>query len=146
MNILVPIICGLLYRFGGQDQVKWIPVNQKLWRTFGIGIFLTYVFGMKYHDPKYMLCILTYWIATSAFPYGEKSWLNFLTEKGKFIVCGLVFGLASFPILGLWAIAQGIISAIAFLIIKIFDEQGKLDAVWVERLRGFLGTILFVLK
>ncbi len=32
-----------------------------------------------------ILCGVTYYIATAAFIYGGKSWLNFLGEKGKLL-------------------------------------------------------------
>ena len=86
---------------------------------------------------------VAYYIATAAFKYGEKSWLNFLPPIGKFIVCGLAFGAASFTMLS-WqgGLFQTIIGGWAFGFIFVLDEHGTLKNPWVERLRGSIGCIL----
>ena len=94
-----------------------------------------------------LLAIPAYWIATSAFPYGEKSWLNFLGERGKFFAVGLALGLCSFIVLpfGL-ALSQSLLSGISFVAVKVLDDKDILKNPWVELARGFLGTILYVIK
>lgn len=83
---------------------------------------------------------VAYYIATAAFKYGEKSWLNFLPKMAKFVVCGLAFGAASFTLLNWpWAIAQTLIGGWAFGFIYVLDEQGVLKNPWVEVLRGAIG-------
>ena len=73
------------------------------------------------------------------------SYLNFLGENGKFFFCGLVFGLSSIPAFGLLhGVIQGIVSAFVFLIVKILDDKDIVKNPWVERLRGFFGTILSI--
>lgn len=90
-----------------------------------------------------LTCIVTYYVATAVFKYGEKSWLNFLGEYGKFFVCGLALGAAPWALLGLkWGILQALIGGIGFVIIKILDDKGKVKNPWVERLRGFIAAIL----
>jgi hypothetical protein len=86
--------------------------------------------------------IPTYYIATAAFKYGEKSWLNFLGEDGKFVVCGVAMGLAGAPVLFWWAILQGVVSGAGWYYIRVLDEAGKLKNPWVEVARGFVGTIV----
>lgn len=77
------------------------------------------------------------------FKYGVKSWLNFLGEYGKFFVCGLALGAAPAYVLGLkWGILQTVIGGIGFVVIKYLDDKGIVKNPWVERLRGFVGTIL----
>jgi hypothetical protein len=93
------------------------------------------VFG---HSIYSLLCILTYYVATSAFPYGDNSWLNkFFSQLQKHFVCGLVFGLASFPIIGYWAILQGIVGGVTFYCIEKYEVNNP----WTELLRGGLGTV-----
>lgn len=140
---LVPFISGFLYRAGGSNQWAWWKFNQKLWRSF-IGIPIGLFFSFHNHSLIPLLCILTYWFQPS---YGENSNLNFLGEKGKFFVCGLVFGLSSIPAFGwLYGLTQGLVSGIAFLIIKILDDKSIIKNPLVERLRGFFGVILSWIK
>ena len=95
------------------------------------------------HGLISLLCILTYYIATNV-PYGEKSFLNFLGEYGKFAFCGAAFGIASFPILGYWAIAQAVVGGIGWSVIKYYDDKGQLVNPWTELLRGGVGCILML--
>jgi hypothetical protein len=135
--IILPFLSGYLYLLGGQ---KWC------WYRWGMGLPISLIALIFTHNPLNLLCIPTYYIATSAFPYGEKSWLNFLGEGGKFFVCGLAFGFASIPILGFIGILQGIISGFAFLGIKILDNKDIIKNPWVEFLRGCLGSCLLIVK
>lgn len=91
-----------------------------------------------------VLCGITYYIATAVFKYGEKSWLNFLGEDGKFAACGLAFGLASIPALGFeFGLYQGLMSMMGFLAVKVLDDNEMIKNPWIERLRGFVGTMFF---
>ena len=91
-----------------------------------------------------LLAIPAYFIATNT-PYGEKSWLNFLGEYGKFALAGLLLGSCSFILLpfGL-AVFQSVLSAISFLVIKILDEKDIIKNPYVEFLRGFFATICLI--
>jgi hypothetical protein len=151
LKIIIPFLSGFLYRAGGADQTPWLPICQK-WVRWLMGIPVGFLFTIGIVPWNIVaittvLCGITYYIATAAFKYGEKSWLNFLGEYGKFTVCGLAFGLAAIPAIGIVAgIIQGIVSAIGFLTIKILDDKNIVKNPWVERLRGFFGTIISILK
>ena len=141
---LIPIIAGVLFRMGGTDQWKWCFINQKVWRWLGIGIFLGVTFAIIRHSWIPLLAIPSYAIAIQAAPYGEKSWLNFLGEYGKYAICGIAFGLASAPILGNAGIAEAILSGCGFALLHWLDEKNIVKNPWQEVLRGVAGTILFV--
>jgi hypothetical protein len=142
-KFLIPFISGFLYRAGGSDQWEWWKFNQKLWRSF-IGIPIGIYFAFYNQSLIPLLCILTYWFQSS---YGEDSYLNFLGERGKFAFCGFVFGISSIPAYGLlYGLIQGIVSSCAFLCIKILDDKNIVKNPWVERLRGFFGTIVSFFK
>lgn len=146
MHYIIPFVAAFLYRAGGADQWEWCPLKQKWWRWL-MGLPIGFLFTLG-HASWANVAIATvvsgisYYITTAAFKYGEKSWLNFLGEYGKFTVCGLAFGLASFYIFGMLSIVQSIISGMAFLTIKILDEKQIIQNPWVERARGFFGTII----
>ena len=133
--VIIPIVSSLCYLIGGQ---WWKPA-----RWF-MGVPIAIIALLTGHGWTAILAIPAYWIATSAFPYGENSWLNFLGEWGKFAVCGLVFGLASIPVLGLYGVIQGIVSMCAFLCIKYFDDKGIMKNPFVELARGALGCAVYV--
>jgi hypothetical protein len=142
--ILLPVLCGLMYRWGGADQWEQIkPFKQSIIRSLiGVPVGLTFMLIAQNEWP--LLCVLTYFWQP---PYGEKSYLNFLGEYGKFAVCGFVFGISSIPVwigLGHWwvGLIQGIISALAYVIIKCLDDKNIVKNPWVERLRGYFGTCL----
>ena len=103
------------------------------------------IIGICYLKFWAILCIPTYWIATSAFPYGDNSWLNIFGEYGKWFVCGFVFGIASAPILGYWSVVQAIISGCGFVILHWLDDKGIVKNPFQEILRGVIGTIVFVI-
>lgn len=136
---LAPIISSILYLVGGQ---WWKPAR---W-FMGLPISLIYIWG-KWTMESLIIIVLTtaaYWIATSAFPYGEDSWLNFLGEELKFVVCGIVFGIASFAILSITGmIFQAVISGLCFWFIKVLDDNDVIKNPWVELLRGFCGTVMY---
>jgi len=123
-----------MYLVGGQ---WWKPTR---W-FMGIPIAIV---GTFYHQYWAVMAIPAYWIATSAFPYGDKSWLNFLGQYGKFFVSGLALGLCSFVLLPLWlAVLQSLFSGIAFVLLHYLDEKGIVKNPFQELLRGFLGTVLY---
>lgn len=149
LALLTILVAGFLYRFGGADQWEKCPLKQKWWRwLMGLPIGFLMSLGVVSWGQVFIntiLCGVTYYIATSAFKYGEKSWLNFAGERGKFTICGVAFGLAIFPVVTLpLAILQGIVSGAGFLAIKILDEKKIVQNPWVERLRGLIGTSLAI--
>jgi hypothetical protein len=141
--LFLPVLCGLMYRWGGADQWPQIlPFKQKIFRAaIGVPIALCMIPIAQSWWP--VLCILTYWFQP---PYGENSYLNFLGEYGKFAVCGFVFGVSSTPAwyaLGFWwmGLVQGLISLVAYVVIKYLDDKNIVKNPWVERLRGYFGTV-----
>jgi hypothetical protein len=134
-KILIPIIAGLLFLGGGQIN-KWIR-----WTMGSIIGLIAVCITMSWWTILY--CFVTYFIATSAFPYGEKSWLNkFMCEYVKWFVCGFVFGLAAFPILGYWSVVQAMIAGVCWVVLKILDDKNIVKNPWQELLRGLLGTVI----
>jgi hypothetical protein len=88
----------------------------------------------------FILPIITYFIATQ-FGYGVDNWLTKLVGKmNAIIICGILLGLASFPIIGYWAILQAIISGLTFWYLE--KKTGIIDEPYVAILRGLLGTCL----
>jgi len=140
MKFLIFIIGALLFRFGGQDQVKWLPWNQKLNRWL-MGIILGLFFWKGW--VLYGCTIITYLIATNLFGYGEKTpILKYLPKVWKFAVSGFMFGLASVFMIGWWSLLQAFIGAVSFVIIMYLDDNNKVKNPWVELLRGGTGTCL----
>ena len=131
---LIPFISAYLYLAGGQwnKRYRWL---------MGVPIA---IIGVCCHQYWAVLAIPAYWIATSAFPYGENSWLNFLGEYGKFIVCGVVFGACSFTMLHWYlGVLQMVVAGLCWWFIKVLDEQGIIGNPYVELLRGFTGTMIY---
>ena len=135
--ILIPIIAGACYLIGGQ----WWKAGR--W-FMGVPIFIIAIIT---GHPWYSIFVIpTYWIATSAFSYGEKMWTTKLFGPWiSMIISGIAFGLASAPILGwTWGIAQAIIGGVGFGVLKWLDDTEKLKNPWQEILRGVIGTVLFI--
>jgi len=127
MNILIPIISAILYRLGGTGREDRFlpflqpptPIANKWWR-WGMGLPIALLTGK-------WIYILTYFIATNVFVYGENSW----AKEYRWVVSGLAFGLAS---LNWW---NGIVCAVLFYGLKKLN----LDQAYWEFLVGGLGTI-----
>ena len=134
--ILIPFAAGLFYWLGGQ-------VNK--WFRWGMGLPIALIGFLTGHSWVSFMAIPAYWFATSAFPYGEKSWLNFLGEYGKFFVVGLALGACSFILLS-WplAVLQTLLSGISFLVMKYLDDKDILKNPWQELLRGGIGCCLYI--
>ena len=141
--ILIPIISGALYLVGGQ---WWKPARWIMGIPIGvIGAF--HIFSTTHHIHYWMILALpSYWVATSAFPYGDNSWLNIFGEWGKWAICGLALGLASIVVLNpILAILQGIVGAIGFVVLHWLDEKNIVKNPFQEILRGVIGTIVFII-
>jgi hypothetical protein len=143
---LIPIICSLLYFFGGRDQWSWCPINQKLWRKVGIGLFIGVFFSIILHSYTPLISILTY-LLPYAFPYGENSWIK--NRNLRWVVYGSVFGCVSFSVLGVLYLLQGAIGGISFWGLMYLSNVGvkgwKLSHKYTELAFGFLGTICYIL-
>lgn len=134
MQLLIPFLSSILYLMGGQ-------INKLFRWLMGIPIAIIGIFMLK---PWAILCVLTYFIATNVFSYGENNWTTKLF--GPWVSMGLAgftLGAASAPVLAWMAIPQAIIGCVAFLVLKYLDDKDILKNPWQELLRGFTGTILF---
>jgi hypothetical protein len=142
LNIIVPFAASFLYRAGGTVQWPWCPINQKLWRWLMGGIIGLLIWKASF---IYIATIASYFIATNIFSYGEKSpILKHLSKPLRFLVSGLMFGLASIPLIGLQlGLLQGLFSSCAFLVLMYLDDTNIIKNPWQELLRGFLGTSLY---
>jgi hypothetical protein len=145
MNIIIPIVSAIMFWLGGRDQMK-VPFNQKLFRWLGIGILIAIVGIFSGYGWVSLLSILTYFLATNVLSWGEKHWLRKLVGKyWQWVIYGFCLGLASFPVLGYWAILQGLVSAGACLGLMTWSNDGyhghKLSHPYVELGIGFIGTI-----
>ena len=139
MKILIPFICAGLFWLGGYGKIPFLFIpgwNAKLWRWLMggfIGLFLWHGF------ITFGLLMLTYWLATSVFGYGDKSILNrFLPQNWTHFASGVFYGLASMPLIGFWSIPLAVISGGAFYCIERF----KVNNPWAELLRGGIGCLL----
>ena len=134
MQYLIPFISSGLYLAGGQ-------INK--WFRWGMGIPIA-IIGIFMLKPMAIMAILSYFIATNAFSYGEKMWTTKLFGPwASMIISGVALGAASAPVLAWMAIPQAIIGGIGFGVLKYLDDNEILKNPWQELLRGFTGTILF---
>lgn len=186
MNYIISIFSSILFRLGGWGDsdfafgiksILGLTKGNKNWRWFGIGSFIGVLyfingmirncFAINSLEPfrilgfyKSLLCIPSYFIATSVFSYGENHWLRKLVGRNScWVIYGLFFGLASFPVLGKLCMLQGIIGGVIFYILMKLSNDGifrltygkedrpyviwYLDHKYVEILFGFFGTIMF---
>lgn len=147
LGFFVVILSAFLFRAGGSDQWEWAKItikgntiyfNQKLWRwLMGIPIGLLLWHGFF----AFLLAVGAYFVSTNVFGYGDKApILKYLPQNVKHAVSGVIFGLASFPMIGWWALPQAVVSGIAFYLV----ETKKVNNPWTEWARGFFGTILYI--
>lgn len=139
--ILLPFLCGIMYRMGGSDK-PYFKFKFFNYRAM-IGIPVGVIWACYTHSWIPLICILTYWFQP---PYGTDSYLNFLGEYGKWAACGFIFGISSTPAwlaTPYWwmALVQGIIGILDFTLIHYLNTKGKIQNPWEERVRGFLGTV-----
>lgn len=156
MQFLIPIIAGILFRLGGDGRFPFLFIkgwNAKWWRWLGIGLLVGSYYAIARHSFIPLISVASYYLATSALPYGDNSWLNkFVSREVKWVIYGLVFGLASCPIFIsklVISVIQAGIGAISFYTLMRLSNDGvtlknkvyKLDHKWVELGFGFFGTI-----
>lgn len=132
----IPFISSALYLVGGQ----WLKLARWL---IGLPIFvMALICGYPWYS---IFAVLTYFLATNIFSYGDKMWTSKLF--GRWIsmgLSGLTFGLASIPVVGIErGIIQGIIGMIGFLVLKWLDDTDRLKNPWQELGRGFIGTVIY---
>ena len=125
INIFVPIISSFLYRWGGTNQWSWCPINQKLWRWLGIGLFVGIIYSFLLHLWTPLLAILSYTISFHFFPYGDTSYLRkWFKSRQIWLFYGFLAGLASFPIVGYKSIYQAIFSSVVFFALMWASNEG----------------------
>jgi hypothetical protein len=91
------------------------------------------------------LAFLTYFIACEL-GYGDNNPLTKMVGKRWAIVIhGAAVGLASFPLIGFWAILAAVISGVGFDVIHTQDDAGKIKEPFVAIARGVIGTICLIL-
>jgi len=125
MNWAIPMVSAAMYRLGGSEHGnKWFR-----W-LMGVPIALIT------RNPWY---VLTYYLATAVFVYGDDSWVaKIVGRKGARVVHGVAFGLASLhPLYWLW-------TAVIFYLIFELADRGVMDNKYAEAYRGLLGTLVFV--
>ena len=77
--------------------------------------------------------------------YGDNNWLTKLVGKGwAIIITGVCLGLASWPILGFFAILQAILSGGAWLILHALDDSDIIKEPLLGYLRGAIATICLI--
>ena len=125
MIYFIPIISSVLYRLGGSE-------HGNKWYRWLLGIPIAII-------THNWLFVITYYIATAVFVYGDNSWVSKLVgRKGARILHGIAFGLASLqPLFAMWTV-------VIFYILFEMAENNVIDNAWAERLRGFFGTLNFV--
>ena len=136
---IISVILATLIYVKGECGTKWLGKSNKNWKlATGIPIGLL---GM-FFNPFAVLACLTYLIACS-FGYGDNNWLTKLIGKiGAITFCGVVFGLASFPVIGFWAILQGVLGGATFYWLE--KKNGIINEPWVAILRTIGSTILLI--
>ena len=124
MKFLILIISGWLYRLDGKDD----GINYA--RHF-IGIPIAVILW----DWRY---IVSYALA-GFFVYGDKSIFSKLFgRKIARLIHGFAFGLASFnPMFSIW-------TTVVFYVLFEMAERNMIENSWSERLRGGLGTIIYL--
>jgi len=163
---MIPIISSILFRLGGWGggdsfcpltpklilpKSKWVAYLANYSRLFGIGA----VIGLL---TRSWWPVLTYLIATNV-PYGDndQNWLRKLVGRdANWYIYGGLFGLASWPVVGLWAIWQVMIGGLGFNFLMSLSNDGievpcgrreakmwYLDHSYVELIFGLLGTAIY---
>lgn len=145
MHRIIPILAGVLFRLGGDGHIPFLWVrgwNAKLWRWLLIGI----VVGLLAWKGVLALLLSTifYLIATNVFSYGDGSPISNLPKPWRHVLSGFMYGLPSMFTLGVgWGVLQALVSSGVFYGVMLLDDKNIVKNPWVERLRGFGGTILY---
>jgi tetrahydromethanopterin S-methyltransferase subunit G len=131
---LLMILSGIVCYYYGENF-------NKIGKTMiGIPIGLLYGLGLG-HDWAGLLAMLTYFIATNAFGYGEKNiWVKWIGEQNSIILTGAMLGLAAFPVIGAWAILSMCISGTSWYVIWKRQVNEPFCAIY----RAFSALILLV--
>jgi hypothetical protein len=129
------VLLAILLYVKGECNTKWLGEPDKIYKTT-LGIPLGILSGVQ----VWIMGIITYVIAGSM-GYGVNNWLTKLVgEKWAITLCGVLLGLASFPIIGSWAILQAIISGATWYYIR--TQEGKINEPFVAIWRALSAIIL----
>jgi hypothetical protein len=125
---ILAILSGIAFYVKGETDTKLLGKCNKAWK-YATGLFIAPIFALMFQSWIPLLCWATYPIATS-FGYGENNWLTKLIgQKNAICLVGVLLGLASFPVIGFWAILQGVISGYVWY--YIWKKDGIINEPWV---------------
>jgi hypothetical protein len=158
MHFIIPLVSAFAMRSGGVGKDdRFLPFMNpptpwanKWWR-WGMGIpiafILSYCDGKILFGPQWWL-VPAIFLATNCFPYGEKSWLNFLGKDLKWAFYGLLFGACSFLVLPFgYGMIQTLLAGLSFWFLMKWSNDGfngnYLNHAWVEFSFGLLGTVMY---
>lgn len=136
MGIILIILGIIMYTLGEN-------YNKNFKYAMGIPMGIIAALVLKSFIP--LLAILSYLIANEI-GYGDNNLLTkWVGKRLAIVIHGTALGLACFPIVWGWALLSGIISCLGFIIIDVFDRQGKIGEPWVAIFRALSATIIFIL-
>lgn len=154
--IFIPIVAAMLFRLGGVGRDDGFspgfpprtPMAHKAWR-WCMGIFIGGISAILMKSFWPLLCIVTYFVATNVFSYGENHpFRRWFGRDISWVIYGSAFGLASAPAIGILSIAQGIVGAASFWGLMKLSNDGidgwALNHCYVELIFGALGTVCFL--
>jgi hypothetical protein len=129
------VFLAVLLYIKGECETKLLGKPDKIHKMM-LGIPLGILSGLI----VWIMGVITYIIAGSM-GYGENNWLTKLVgEKWAITICGVLLGLASFPIIGDWSILQAIISGATWYYLR--TQEGKINEPFVAIWRALSSTIL----
>ena len=115
------------------------------WGKYAMGVPIGIVYAVTIQSWIPLTCWLTYFIACQI-GYGDNNPLcKWVGKRWAITIHGMAVGLASFPLIGYWAIVSGIFSGLMFLVLAIADDNEKIKEPYIAILRGLSGTI-WILK
>jgi hypothetical protein len=108
--------------------------------AMGIPIGICGAAALKSWVP--LLCVVTYFLATWVFGYGDNNrWTKWIGKRWAITLTGIALGLASAPILHYWSMLAGLVSGGVFY----YVDKKQLQEPWVAILRGAAGTICLMI-
>ena len=117
------------------------------WGKYAMGVPIGIVYAVTIQSWLPLTCWLTYFLASWALPYGEKSPITKLVGNRLAItIHGVGIGLASFPIVAYFAILGGIIGGVSFYILSVLDDKEVVKEPWLAILRPLIGLSVLLIK
>ncbi len=141
---ILMIVGGTAFYVKGETDTKLLGKTKKEWK-YAMGIPIAFFGTLAHWSFIPLLALVTYFIACEI-GYGDNNLLTKLVGKRwAIIIHGTAVGLASFPLIGFWAIPAAIISGAGFDFIRIQDDIGKIKEPFVAIARGVAGTIFLLI-